>query len=53
MQRVIDSPRANVKMKLLAHTGMMRIYEAIENHEKSAIHQKEVLRLYLESYPVI
>lgn len=53
MQRVIDSPRANVKMKLLAHTAMMRIYEAIENHEKSAIHQKEVLRLYLEAYPVI
>jgi HemY protein len=52
-QQTLDSSRSTLKMKLSAELGMMRIYETIEDHEKSAIHQKEVLRLMLELHPTV
>jgi len=52
-QQVVESSRSTQSMKLSAELAMMNVYEALDNQEKSAIHQKEVLRLYLESYPVI
>jgi hypothetical protein len=40
-------------MKLSAELAMMNVYEALDNQEKSAIHQKEVLRLMLELHPMV
>jgi len=52
-QQTLDSSRSTLKMKLSAELAMMHIYETIEDHEKSAIHQKEVLRLMLELHPTV
>ena len=53
LQRAIDSPRANAKIRLKAQFEMYMVYEALEDHEKSAVHQKEVLRLLLQAHPIV
>jgi hypothetical protein len=52
-KQVIDSSRSTQPMRLSAELGMMHVYEVLDDHEKSAIHQKEVLRLMLELYPPV
>ncbi len=52
-EQVLDSSRATHRMKLSAELGMMHVYQALEDHEKSAIHQGEVLRLMLELHPTV
>jgi HemY protein len=52
-QQTLDSSRSTLKMKLSAELGIMHIHETLEDHEKSAIHQKEVLRLMLELHPTV
>jgi len=52
-QQVIDSSRSTQPMRLSAELGMMHVHEALEDHEKSATHQKEVLRLMLELHPTV
>ncbi len=52
LQRAIDSPRATAKIRLKAQYEMYQVYEALEDHEKSAVHQKEVLRLLLQAHPI-
>jgi HemY protein len=52
LQRAIDSPRATAKIRLKAQYEMYQVYEALEDHEKSAAHQKEVLRLLLQAHPI-
>ena len=52
-QQTLDSSRSTIKMKLTAELAMMHIHETLDDHEKSAIHQKEVLRLMLELHPAV
>jgi HemY protein len=51
LQTVLDSPRSTVSMRLVAELGMMRVYDALDNQEKSAAHQEEALRLFTKLYP--
>ncbi len=50
LQQVLDSTRSSKKMLLIAHMGMMRIYETLEDSERNALHQKEALRLFPKLY---
>jgi HemY protein len=52
-QKVSDSPRVTQDMMLKAQFGLMCINEVLEDYEKSATLQKEVLRLMLNSHPII
>ncbi len=52
LQQVLDSTRSSKKMLLTAHLGMMRIYEALEDTERNALHQKEALRLFSKLYKI-
>ena len=52
-QKVVDSPRVTNDMVLKAQLGMMNVHDALEDHEKSATLQKEVLRLILRSHPIV
>jgi hypothetical protein len=40
-------------MRLIAEMGMMHIYDILEDQEKSAVHQKEALRLFALLHPQI
>jgi HemY protein len=51
LQTVHSSPRSTLQMKLKAQLGMMRVYDALENPEKSATHQKEALRIFTQLFP--
>jgi HemY protein len=50
LQQVLDSTRSSQKMLLVAHMGMRHIYEALEDSERNALHQKEALRLFSKLY---
>ena len=52
-QKVLDSPRSSKSMRLIAEMGMMHIYDTLEDQEKSAVHQKEALRLFALLHPQI
>jgi len=52
-QKVLDSPRSSKSMRLIAEMGMMHIYDILEDQEKSAVHQKEALRLFALLHPQI